>query len=283
VFDKRMLKKLSYWISERDSIRSKKEAGAKKPWTKDLLLRNFRWCNVRRMDDKVSRWLLDNWYRGMWARTPHGALTLAALGRLFNWPNSLANLGRLKEWDSDRVMAAMAIHREQHGKIFTGAYIINGGRGGDKIVTVCNQVTWIHDHAKTIMHPHSMEVTWHELKEAPGIGSFMAGQIVADLRWFFPGKWSDRLTWAPLGPGSTRGMRRLLNVDKRGSMKQHHFDALLPALYEELMENWEFASVVFTARKCEAMDLQNCLCEFDKYVRLSREEGHVRSRYPGAA
>ena len=51
-----------YWIKERESIRKKKEAGNPKPWTDDPILQNYRFCNVRRMDDTVSQWLLKNWY-----------------------------------------------------------------------------------------------------------------------------------------------------------------------------------------------------------------------------
>jgi hypothetical protein len=40
---------------------------------------------------------------------------------------------------------------------------------------------------------------------------------------------------------------------------------------------------VFNDRHCEAMDLQNCLCEFDKYMRLTNNEGSVRSGYNGKA
>ena len=30
-------------------------------------------------------------------------------------------------------------------------------------------------------------------------------------------------------------------------------------------------------------NVQNCLCEFDKYMRLKYDGGKVRSKYPGAA
>lgn len=31
----------------------------------------------------------------------------------------------------------------------------------------------------------------------------------------------------------------------------------------------------------DAQDLQNCLCEFDKYERVRMGQGRPRSRYPG--
>jgi len=52
-----------YWIKEREKIRLAKDAGDSKPWTDDVILQSYRFCNVRRMDDKVSQWLLNNWYK----------------------------------------------------------------------------------------------------------------------------------------------------------------------------------------------------------------------------
>ena len=39
------------------------------------------------------------------------------------------------------------------------------------------------------------------------------------------------------------------------------------------------ARLPLTFRRLELMDMQNCMCEYDKYQRLSRGEGSVRSRY----
>ena len=49
------LNRLVYFITEREAIRLKKEAGEPKPWTSDPILQQYRFCNVRRMDDKVSK------------------------------------------------------------------------------------------------------------------------------------------------------------------------------------------------------------------------------------
>ena len=39
-------KTLLYWISERESIRKKKKSGEPKPWTKDPILRDYKFCHV---------------------------------------------------------------------------------------------------------------------------------------------------------------------------------------------------------------------------------------------
>ena len=45
------------WCCERQSIFIKKESGAAKPWTADPILRDWRFTNVRREDDKTTRWI----------------------------------------------------------------------------------------------------------------------------------------------------------------------------------------------------------------------------------
>lgn len=45
------------WIRAREAIRLKKEAGAPPPWIEDPILATYRFCNVRREDDLVTRWV----------------------------------------------------------------------------------------------------------------------------------------------------------------------------------------------------------------------------------
>lgn len=284
IFSKAALKTLAYWIIERDSIREKKLNGLPKPWTKDPLLRDHRWCNVRRMDDKVSMWLSLNWY-SFGKMTAHNALVAAALARMINWPDSLSAITRGRPFSGfnyDITLNRLQARKAQGHKIFTGAYIINGAAGGDKIVQVLRTILDIHRWQTTIVDTKSMEATWAALLKWKfgGIGSFIAGQIVADLRWAVRGAWADRYRWAPIGPGSRRGMRRMLGMPAQGPMLQSQFNKLLPQLWDELMKH-RGASEVFETRWCEAMDLQNCICEFDKYMRLTNKEGSVRSGYPG--
>lgn len=282
IFSKDALKKLAYWIVERESIRQKKVKDLPKPWTKDPLLRDHRWCNVRRMDDKVSQWLMLNYYPA--TIQAHQALVAAVLARMINWPDSLrAVYGRkYSGFSYDVALKRLQARKAREEKVFTGAYIINGAAGGDKIVQVLRTVNLISKFKFKIVDTASMEATWAMLLKYKfqGIGSFIAGQVVADLRHVLKGAWVDRYSWAPIGPGSRRGMRRMLGIAAHGPMLQSQFDELLPALWERLMYH-SAASKVFEDHWCESMDLQNCLCEFDKYMRLINKEGSVRSGYPG--
>lgn len=268
------------WMLERDAIRAKKAAGLPRPWTGDPMLRDFRWCNVRRMDDRVSVALLERWY------TPSSnqptALTAALLARLVNWPDALLEItgGRAFNLeDLPRARSALAARSIRGDKVFTGAYVVPGVPGRNKVDSVCELVEQVATRADSVLSA-TMRGTWANLIEFNGMGSFLAGQVVADLAHLTSlFAWQDAPTWAPLGPGSARGINRLLGRPKDKAVTQAQFEVELPTLIEVLRP---LVPGLWEDRGLLAMDIQNCLCEFDKYRRLQLGEGKVRARYDGA-
>src|SRR5437762_946187 len=94
--DPQVFDTLVYWIKEREKIRMLKGAGSVQPWTTDLILATYRFCNVHREDDRVTVWLRQNW------REPHAAdpdLWFAmVIARHLNLPDSLAEVGYPVPW-----------------------------------------------------------------------------------------------------------------------------------------------------------------------------------------
>jgi len=269
-----------YWIKEREAIRKKKESGAPKPWTDDEILLKYRFCNVRRMDDKVSRWLMTNWYLPY--QNHPNMLWACALARFINLPSSLELITPMvftktkakPYWE--RIKLTLRNHRDKGNTIFNGAYMVRGNDGFDKIESV------VDHNVKTIeasINRDSMEETWNKVVLCYGIGSFMAGQIVADLRYGLRGGWKDRYRWAAMGPGSQRGMNRLLGFELNSSMKQFQFEGYLKATIDHLREH--LPDEIFL--RLEAIDFQNTLCEFDKYQRTLHDNRRPKSLYPGKA
>src|SRR5690349_5115423 len=99
-------KHLKHWITEREHVRVAREEGKRKPWADNPIIRNYRFCNARRMDDKVSRWLRDSWYDD--TQDAQTLLIAAALARMINWPESLSLITKgekftLDYWDPRRI------------------------------------------------------------------------------------------------------------------------------------------------------------------------------------
>lgn len=278
------------WVIEREKARKARESGKPPPWTRDPIIQTARFCNVRRMDDRVSKWLLEDWYPRNTRTVSKGQmLATAGLARLVNWPEALAPLRGRSSVYQDFNYAKAHDHFEsikaRGGKVFTGAYIINAsghGPGVNKVDVVLDQVQILRD-SPDLLDDSSMSRTHSNLQKLHGIGSFIAGQIVADLRHVWPGTWADSATWAPLGPGSRRGIAWLQGWNGvgdllRASLKQSDFEKLLIPLVEWFKKDLKD---IYNDRGLEAMDIQNCLCETDKYFRLMNGTGRAKNRFAG--
>ncbi|MCK9569146.1 putative DNA base hypermodification protein [Candidatus Pacearchaeota archaeon] len=267
------MERLLYWIQERESIRLKRKDGKPPPWTDDEILRKYRFCNVRRMDDRVSQWLLNNWYKPNYGHP--NMLIACALARQFNVPEALHAIGFPKVWNPSM---ADEILNDRHSlglKNFSAAYMITGIYGGSKVTQVIYRFIMPLVNAGIVIDTRTMQKSWTMIQGMPGFRSFLAGQVVADLRWAVEGQWADRNTWAPMGPGSRRGMNRLLGLNPKSPMSQDQFEKHL-TWYIEVCES-KLPSEVY--RRLEAIDWQNILCETDKFSRVLLGEGKPKQLY----
>lgn len=266
--------RITYWIKERESIRLKRLAGKERPWTMDSILNTYRFTNVRRMDDKVSEWLYENWYE---PHTDHPNMLMAvAFARFINLPSSLGLVTQFILHDDKPhwgTVATVLRKAKEKGPIFNGAYMVRGNDGIDKIECVIDH--YVKRLARIEIDRDSMEETWKNLLPSYGMGSFMAGQIVSDLRWAVTGEWEDCQRWAPMGPGSQRGMNRLLGRPVKSPNKQPQFLTELTWMIGELKKKLACS----ITDRLEAIDYQNCLCEFDKYERVRLGEGRPKQLY----
>lgn len=266
---------LKHWIKERHQIYLKRRAGKPKPWTTDEILLDYKFCNPIRMNDRVSKWLMDNWYAPY--RDHPNMLLACTLARQINTPDSLSEIGFPVVWRPELVQKKLEGRQRRGLKTYSAAYMItaNFGTRGREKETKPSQTVWrvcqpIYESGR--VDTNSMQKTWESLLHFQGFSSFIAGQVVADLRWALTGKWADKNTWAPMGPGSQRGLNRLYNRSIDHKLNQDEF-------LKELREMAPLMRKVLPS--LEMMDCQNCLCEYDKYCRLLNGEGQVRSRYPG--
>src|SRR5438128_138100 len=112
---------LLYFIAEREEIRRRREAGEPPPWTDDPVMREWRFCNVRREDDRVTRWIAANW-RGPNADNPDLWFPMC-VARFVNWPDTLAEIGFPVPWDAERFLEVMAARKARGEKCYGGAYM----------------------------------------------------------------------------------------------------------------------------------------------------------------
>lgn len=278
-----------YWVKERERVRLAKERGDPKPWTDDEILQTYKFCNIRRKDDRVSRWLLENWY-GPYKDHPN-MLVACSLARQLNNTDALGEVGFPEVWDADKIYAPLKARHERGLGSYSAAYVITGRFGYGKegrpkqlkiwqtVYLVCQTLYELDLTVNT----NSMRKTWEMLHGLKGHSSFIAGQVVADLRFGLSGGWKDKRYWAPAGPGSMRGLIRYAGgkvsyggKNIRCKMTQEEFERQLIELRARLK-----CSAGGLQKTMEAIDIQGCLCEFDKYERVLSGDGRPKQKYPG--
>ena len=269
--DMQVLSDMRYWILERESIRQLKEGGAPKPWTKDVILQSYRFCNVRREDDKVTRWFAANWRKPEnWSA--RNFVPAIILGRTINWPETLEEIGFPHAWDSAATLLKLDLRQARKEKVYTGAYMITAGPTGVRknAFVLGNADSYFFGPPK--LDPLSLEKSCNELRQYPCVGPFIAAQIIADLKQTSHlDNAKDWWDWAGLGPGSTRGLHRLYGRNLTASLPQE-------VGLGEMREVREALDLPF---KLCLQDVQNCLCETDKYLRVKWGQGKPRSGYNG--
>ena len=82
----------------------------------------------------------------------------------------------------------------------------------------------------------------------------------------------DLYAWAPVGPGSSRGLNRLLGRPLNKSWEQSEFNEQLRIIWTEIAEQLDMEDLTLH-------DVQNCMCELDKMWRVLAGEGAPRSIY----
>jgi len=272
-------KDLAKFINERERVRENKEAKKPWPWTKDPILSKYRFCNVHREDDKVTRWITHNWREPF--EESQELWFAIVFARLFNLPRTLSEVGinDVMLWRPEKLRKRLRELRED-GPIFNGAYIVStNGKAMDKVDYLIQCVLGPLWAARKGLRP-TKGITlsyYHEkLMQFDGLGSFMAAQVVADLKYVEPLRSaSDWYTWAASGPGSRRGLNRVFDRPVDARWYEPEWLEQLTKLRAALLKNlppW--------GEELHAQDLQNCLCEFDKYERVRLGEGRPKQLYP---
>lgn len=272
--------------------------------THSSILRLFRFCNVYRELDRVTVWIKDN-IREPFHDHEHLWFMLAA-ARYINWPPVLEMLinSTRAAWphqDGFRpefMTQALEAWRATGKKTETGAYMIRAesdtkapwyswskqryvsevvlGKLWDQRDDWAAYLTTDDPQNQKLM----LRDVWERFqdKHYTGWGPFMAYQVVVDLRWTrYLISAPDIQTWAALGPGSRRGLNRLHGRDVTAPLSQEKG-------LDEMLELREIvnANLAPWMHPIDLSDIQNCLCETDKLLRVRNGEGRPRAKYvPG--
>lgn len=258
----------------RDAIRIQRGAGLPFPWTDDPILRDTRFCNVRREDDRVTRWIAEYWRND----DEHNWFAMAVARLAVNRIATMRDIGYPVPWNRGQFLDAIQSRLDRGLPVYGQAYmIIPPNYQGLKSVGLADRLLDPLWHNREFLAPRkgdTLAAFFQRLTSMNGVGSFTAGQVVADVKHTAAlSEAPDWWEWASPGPGSRRGLNRALGRDPDSSWSKGHWERALVSLVRYFEDH---------GMKLHAQDVQNCLCEFDKYERVRLGQGAAKQRYtPG--
>jgi len=217
-----MIEKFYDWINERHAIYLARVRGDSPPWTEDPILREYKFTNPFRENDRTTVYMRKAWTNPHNNR-PFGEIIFnCCLFRMVGTMEFAEAHGWVHadalEWDPEHTVNLIS-NRIKHGlKTFTGAYIItNQGIKKPKAeVVVYEFLVPIYQSqvslGKLASETQSLQAVHNALSAYKGWGGggFMSYEVVSDLNYTSVlDKATDRFSWANAGPGAMRGINRI--------------------------------------------------------------------------
>ena len=202
------------------------------------------------------------------------------VARIFNLPATLQQVQQPLDtffW-LENAEEVLTQRKEQGLKIWNGAYIIStNGKKIDKLTYCLGLLEKIADAPQITKDCRTLKEAHIELMKVEGLASFLAGQVVADLKNSEGHPLQSAPDWrifsAP-GPGSLRGLEWFWEE----KITSKNYQEKIQEAYEIL----EFELPEEILRILCMQNLQNCFCEYDKFMRVTNGTGRSKRKYNGS-
>jgi len=279
-----------YFMQERMDIFWNKYDGKTPLYSNDLILSQYKFTNVYRACDRVSQYLISNViYTDGKNYSPEDIVFRILLFKIFNrietWQflekhYGSINIKAFKHKDFSSILR----HRIQKQPIFSAAYLMNGThvKYNDKFKYKHEKWLCMLDDEiikgkliDKIIAARSLEEIYELLLTCSFIGPFLAYQFAIDLNYSEVINF-DENSFVKAGIGAIRGIDKCF-INKAGKS----YEYLIEYTFENIDKyrtkfNYSFQNLF--GRNPTLIDLQNCFCETDKYLRVALPELNIRTK-----
>lgn len=275
-----------YWITKRMEIFWNKYEGKPAPWTDDPILQKYKFCNTYRCLDRVSQYLLSHVIYNGKQYEPEDIFFRILLFKHFNkvetWELLEKEFGDITyETGLENIARFLDECIDQGIAIYGNAYIINcffyqypeyshiAGMSKHRAhFLIYEDEIFQNGHLYDFLEAKSLEELFGVFRKMKIYGDFTAQQYAIDLNYSTLFNF-DENDFVITGPGSIRGIERTFEdargCDYVGVIKWVHEN------FEELMSKFEKETGMefkpLPNRLPTLIDLQNCFCETDKFLR----------------
>jgi hypothetical protein len=272
----------TYWrfAAERQAIYERRLQGDCGPWTRDPILRSYRFTNVYRATDRVSQYLIrEIQYRPDRDQSPRELFFRTLLFKLFNkietWELIEEAIGPVswRRVDLDAIARVLNEALRRGVSIYSAAYIMPSPRFGhdrkhaNHLALVSKMMD--DDLPGKVQGARSLRTVYELLKPYRGLGPFLAFQYAIDLNYSCLLDF-DEADFVVAGPGALDGIAKCFSEIGSRSAEDVVFEMVECQDREFARLGLSFSGLY--GRKLQPIDCQNIFCEISKYARVAHPE-----------
>jgi alpha-glutamyl/putrescinyl thymine pyrophosphorylase clade 1 len=284
----------TYWrfAAARQQMYQARLRGDPRPWTTDPIMTSYRFTNCYRAADRVSQYLISNViYSG--SQDPDEVLFRILLFKFFNristWEMLRSALGDLA-WATFQLQCYNTVLNDAIScgePIYSAAYMIPSPQLGARrkhtnhLLLLRRMLS--EGLTDRLQACGSMSDAYQLLRRYPGLGDFLAFQLIIDINYSTLINFSE-LDFVVPGPGARDGIYKCFGPGSRSI--EAEIIRYMSDAQEEHFTRLGLSFCGLNGRRLQLIDCQNLFCEVDKYARLAHREipGHsgrtrIKQRY----
>lgn len=279
-----------YFMQERMNIFWKRYEGQKSPLTSDKILLHNKFTNVYRASDRVSQYLIrDVIYLDNETFSEEDILLRILIFKIFNktetWEFLENEYGCLKvsNFKVDEISKSLE-YLIKHKPIFNSAYMMTGSHKSYNHLKSKHE-KWLNmvkvemiegGKLGIILKAKSLGEIFDILNSCSFLGGFLSYQYAIDFN-YSPVINFDENSFVKAGIGSIRGIKKCFE-----DLGKYNFEDAIKFTqdnlkkYQDQFGYSEFKNLF--GRQPTLIDLQNCFCETDKYLRVKMPHLQVENK-----
>lgn len=303
------VKHLYDFVTERYKIHIRKDfLKQKAPWTNNPILSQYKFCNIRREHDRQSQYLIknistnsclsleDKIVNSFYFRAWNNWDTMKDLGG--PWTAKCLYSSHMKE--QVRPIYKQLASEDPDRKWWSSAYNQGGtkqawrypdpnekiNKEDDIPLRVFHIGPWLKEHntIEKLLSASDQKVAFEAIKEIQGFADFLAYQIFVDLTYIEEFPFSEN-EFVVAGPGCQKGLNKLfddydcLTFEEALFWLADNIDEIFNEVHPPFWAGRLFVDLPQEDRFFSVMCLENCMCEFCKYIRTIEGNGRPRVKY----
>ena len=248
------------------------------PWSNDSIINTYRFTNAYRAADRVSQYLIrDVIYSPEFSDPPNEVLFRILLFKLFNkidtWEliRSEIDIPNYEEYDFDRYNEVLNEAFTAGETIYSAAYIMPSVKSSFGYLRKhSNHLKLIefmleNNTAEKLSQAKNMQSAFEIIKSYPGLGNFLAYQLLIDINYSTIINFSESEFVMP-GPGALGGISKCFK--NTAGLSEKEIIKIVADRQEIEFERLGLSFKSLWGRKLQLIDCQNLFCEVDKYSRV---------------